>query len=111
MNHTLALQATEIAPCGQVVLDDAGTVVLWNRWMQAKSDIDESDALGRTLDALFGDAVSPRLATAITSCLEKGSSRVISPAFTPHPLPLRNEQFADRLMFQSTSIAAITPTT
>lgn len=38
---------------GLLILDSQGQVVTWNAWLAAVSGIDETQALGRSLDALF----------------------------------------------------------
>ena len=74
---------------GVVVLDAAGRVVGWNRWMEVASGQAEPEVLGRTLEEIFAGASLKRLPQAIKAALSSGSSAIITHAISPELLPLQ----------------------
>lgn len=73
---------------GIVVLDSAGNVAVWNRWIAQRSRIDAAAILGRPFTSAFGGGLSPRLARACNDALTQGHSMFLSAAFNKKPLPL-----------------------
>ncbi|CAK0771516.1 hypothetical protein WCLP8_4730008 [uncultured Gammaproteobacteria bacterium] len=80
--------ALDLVDCGVAVLGPDQQVMQWNQWLRRYSGIDETQALGKTLTALFGIRVSPRLIGVIDECLKRGRSQVLSSSLNRAPLPL-----------------------
>ena len=93
---------------GQIVLDDAERVCLWNTWMQTACGITEAQARGNTLEDLFPGKVATRLIKAVGNVLETAQREGLDTTFTPHPLPLKHPFGKDSWMYQRTRVAPIT---
>lgn len=74
---------------GQIVLDGSRRIVAWNRWIARSSKVAFDEARSRRLEEIFGSP-APRLLSAIRMAVEDGSTSIVSRAFTPHALPLRD---------------------
>lgn len=91
---------------GQIVLDAAGEIVLWNTWMEEASGVSSTQALGRSLDDVFPE-LPERVGDSISKSLGTGMTSVLSRTLLPHPFPLSNRQFRDRTMHQSVTVSSI----
>lgn len=74
--------------CGIVLLDRAGRIVVWNRWMTRYGGIAGEAALGRTLPEVFPEIAGSRLDAAINMALSHRLPGVLSPSIHRPPLPL-----------------------
>ena len=104
---SLLLEIAEQTDHGQFVLDGAGRVLLWNRWMEAASDVKQEDALGLSLDEVFVGVLSGRLQTAVEKALEHGRGSLLSRAFNLHPMPLHDLKQPELPMPHSVSVTAL----
>ena len=73
---------------GVIVVDSSGQVTVWNHWMCSASGMRASDAVGRTLAAIFPEARLARLEGAVREALESGASSFLTQALHPRLLPL-----------------------
>ncbi len=90
---------------GVVVLDSAGCVLRWNRWMQLASGRSEAEAMGRTLVELFPDADLRRLPAAVHEAVASNASAIITHALNPNLLPLRTR--AGRPLFHDIAVTPV----
>ena len=74
---------------GLIVLDEAQTIVTWNRWMESATGRAQSQVVGQTLQSLFPDHDLTRLRRAVADAITLGASRLLGHALNPHVLPLR----------------------
>jgi len=86
----------ELSNHGQIVLDAARRVVVWNKWLETASAIPRERAWGCRLPDIFAKPLPPRLLKAIDQAIDQSLSSVLSSAFTPHPFPLAHP-YDDRL--------------
>lgn len=75
-------------PNGIVVLDGAGCVVFWNKWMERHSGIAGDEALGRRFGELFPETAATRLDAAVQTALAHRLASIISSSIHAPPLPL-----------------------
>ena len=81
--------ALAVVETGVIVVDSARRVVLWNAWIERRSLIPASAALGRTIEEVFAEADITRLVQAVTEAIEFGNSGFLSHALHPSLLPMR----------------------
>ena len=74
---------------GAILVDDAGRVCVWNRWMEVASGRPAAQVLGHTLPQIFAQADLKRLPFAIKAAVSSGASTIITHALNPSLLPLR----------------------
>ncbi len=74
--------------CGVAVFDGDGRVVFWNAWLVRRSGVTETQARGRTLAELFGDAVSTTLTDAVEQACTVGLASMLSNQLHRRVLPL-----------------------
>jgi len=79
------------AEFGSIVLDKEGVVVIWNQKMALFSAIETDEALGKTLEELFGSGLLSRFQNSINQALNLGMSSVLSHKFHGAVLPLMNK--------------------
>ncbi|CAM2007421.1 response regulator [Acanthopleuribacter pedis] len=91
---------------GLIVLDESLSVVFWNDWMAKSSGIAAEHCLGKSLNDIFADPIAPRLLHALEDAVTRGQSAVLSPAFTPSPLPLAHPSHHVLRMKQKVAITA-----
>ncbi len=75
---------------GLILLDSAGRVICWNRWMESASGRSEADVSGKTIAEIFPGADLKRLPSAIAAALASSASTLITNALSPNLLPLHN---------------------
>lgn len=73
---------------GLLLVDEAGCVLLWNDWMSKHSGIPAEVAIGKTLDELFADALSPPFKSALNNALQHRLPIILSSVLHRSPLPL-----------------------
>ena len=73
---------------GLILIDAAGVVLLWNKWIARHSGIPAHFAVSRPLDTLFPDGLSAPFKTAIKNALAHKLPIVLSNALHRSPLPL-----------------------
>jgi len=73
---------------GLVLIDQDGRVVHWNAWMVKHSGIAAEAALGRGIEAVFGDGLSLPFKRALDNVLKHRLPVVLSNVLHRHPLPL-----------------------
>ena len=83
-----ALATFDDLDLGIVVLDDGRRVVAWNHWLEERSGIAATTAIGRGLFELFPELADSRLARAVEEALSFGASSVVSYYLNPVLLPL-----------------------
>lgn len=74
---------------GIMILDGAGRILFWNRWLEVCSGILAATARERTLPELFAEQVAPVLVAAVEDACHQRMSRLLSYQLHPHLLPLR----------------------
>lgn len=80
---------------GIVVLNAQKQIVMWNRWMELKSGVCKSEALGKDIPSLFPSVNFTRYNEVIQQCLEFKLSSVISHSLNQSPLPLFSSRRED----------------
>jgi PAS domain S-box-containing protein len=81
--------ALAVVETGVIVVDSARRVVLWNAWIERRTLIPASAALGRTIEDVFAGANITRLVQAVSEAIEFGNSGFLSHALHPSLLPMR----------------------
>ena len=74
---------------GMVVLDAAHRIVLWNRWMAARSGYAARRVQGRSLFEVFPELRGARVETAVLAALGAGVAANLPQGQEPAPFPLR----------------------
>jgi PAS domain S-box-containing protein len=87
---------------GLMILDAGRRIVGWNQWMTRATGVPATAALGRPLDEVFGDLISPRLSEAVTNALASGVSSVLTHSLNRAVLPLRTPD--DRAMIHNVAV-------
>jgi len=65
---------------GVIVLGRDLRINVWNRWVESRSGIAESEAIGRGLDALFPDLANSYFMSAVHGALNGGYPSVLAPS-------------------------------
>ncbi len=73
---------------GIVVLDDARSVVLWNRWMARHSGLPAQDVIGQDFFVLFSELNGKRIDGAVQQALRDNFPSVLSQTLHKAPFPL-----------------------
>ena len=73
---------------GAVVLNNAGEIWFWNRWLEEKSGLPAGTAVGKMFLELFPELNNSRLASAINAALKYGLTSLLSQSLNKAPLPL-----------------------
>ena len=73
---------------GLILVDAEGKVLLWNDWTAQHSGIPVADALGCSLETLFGDGLTTAFKSAVRNALSFRLPIVLSHALHRTPLPL-----------------------
>jgi len=76
---------------GIVIIDSAGLVWFWNRWLEEKSGLTAEAAAGKPFLKLFPELNNSRLASAIDAALKHGLTSLLSQSLNKAPLPLFNK--------------------
>lgn len=94
---------------GIIIVDDAGKVLLWNRWIETYSNVSCIQAEGLTLNEIFQEPLDPALLRAIDSVLDYGTSVVLSTALHRWPLPLYDVNHPDNgtRLYQSVTVSSL----
>lgn len=74
--------------CGIAVFDRSQRIRFWNPWLEQASGILTAQAVGNTLEDLFGTRVSTHLVGAVQGACQSGFSAVLSHQLHRRPLPL-----------------------
>jgi PAS domain S-box-containing protein len=87
---SLILKSTlAVVDTGVIVVDSARRIVLWNAWIERRTQIPADAALGRTIEEVFAGANIARLVAAVSQAIEFGNSGFLSHALHPSLLPMR----------------------
>ena len=70
-------------------------IVLWNRWLGERTQIESSRAVGQKLDAVFGQPVAPAFIAGVRQALNYGLPVLLSNALHRAPLPIYRKQELD----------------
>jgi diguanylate cyclase (GGDEF)-like protein len=73
---------------GLVIIDSAGLVWFWNRWLEEKSGLAAGAVAGKPFLKLFPELNNSRLASAIDAALKHGLNSLLSHSLNKTPLPL-----------------------
>ena len=94
---------------GQILLDMAGRVCLWNRWMEDRSRRASEKVVGKSFREAFGPRhqLSRRLLRVIRKSLDGTSFAGRSHAFAPHPLPLRDAENPRKWLIHSLTVRSV----
>ena len=94
---------------GQILLDMAGRVCLWNRWMEDRSRRASENVIGKPFREAFGSRhqLSRRLLNVIRKSLDGSAFAGRSHAFAPHPLPLRDAENPRKWLIHSLTVRSI----
>lgn len=85
MSEAAVLNALSI---GVVILNDATEVVIWNDWMQSRSQLKRDHVIGQPLGTLFAELEHSRLLRACEQALQMNLSSLLSSTLHRSPLPL-----------------------
>lgn len=86
---SLAPRALNLVNCGLVVLDGAQRIVLWNRWMAARSGYAAARVQERSLFDVFPELRGARVETAVAAALASDIATNIPQGQESAPFPLR----------------------
>lgn len=81
--------ALAVVDTGVIVVDSARRIVLWNAWIERRTQIAATAALGRTIEDVFAGADIARLVQAVAEAIEFGNSGFLSHVLHPSLLPMR----------------------
>lgn len=82
------LELTQVVNLGLVLVDGEERIVLWNRWMEERSQRPAAQVLGQSLTNLFPDLQGSRLEHAIRTALQQHLPSVLSQSLNRSPFPL-----------------------
>jgi PAS domain S-box-containing protein len=105
LDRELLGAAIDALDAGVMVLDGARRVVGWNGWLASASGISVSEAVGRTLEQIFPERISPRLAAAISESLTLNSSSFLTHSLNRDLLPLKTR--AGLVMIHNLSVRPV----
>ncbi len=91
---------------GLILLDQDLKIVFFNAWIAKAGGLKEDTSIGKTLEEVFKAPVAPRLNAVLNNAVQRGQSALLSPAFTPSPLPLAHPNHPDLLMKQKVSVSS-----
>ena len=94
---------------GIVVLDDARSVVLWNRWMARHAGLSAHDVVGKDFFMVFPELQGKRIDTAIQQALRDNFPSVLSQTLHKAPLPLFASDAARAAEERMQQAVAVTP--
>ncbi|KQW96902.1 diguanylate cyclase [Massilia sp. Root418] len=94
---------------GAIVLDGAGRIVLWNRWMEQYSAMPAGDVLCRDFYALFPEMRSQRIGMAIQQALASNFPSLLSQTLNKSPFPLHADHAAAARGERLQQAIAVTP--
>jgi diguanylate cyclase (GGDEF)-like protein len=94
---------------GAIVLDGAGRIVLWNRWMEQYSAMPAGEVLCRDFYALFPEMRSQRIGMAIQQALASNFPSLLSQTLNKSPFPLHADQAAAARGERLQQAIAVTP--
>lgn len=86
---SLLPRTLDLVNCGLVVLDGVHGIVLWNRWMAARSGYAAKRVQGRSLFEVFPELRGARVETAVLAALGAGVAANLPQGQAPAPFPLR----------------------
>jgi PAS domain S-box-containing protein len=89
--------AIDALDVGVVVLDSSQRVIGWNGWLVSASGVSVSGAAGRTLEQIFPQKTSVRLAAAISDALTLNSSSFLTYSLNRDLLPLKTRAGLDMI--------------
>jgi signal transduction histidine kinase len=109
MDHAVYQQIVHETMYGQILLDAAGRVCLWNRWMEDRSRRATEKVIGKPLSEAFGSRhqLSGRLLRVVGKSVDGSSFAGRSHAFAPHPLPLRDAENPRKWLIHSLTVRSI----
>jgi PAS domain S-box-containing protein len=81
--------ALAVVDMGVIAVDSARRIVLWNAWIERRTQIAADAAMGRAIEEVFTGANTARLTQAVTEAIEFGNSGFLSHALHPSLLPMR----------------------
>jgi hypothetical protein len=100
--HDLAvLNALSI---GVIVLNDHADIVVWNDWLQQRSQLVREHALNHSLATLFPELDQSRLLRACEQALQMGLSSLLSSTLHRAPLPLFSDEKKSRRIDQAITV-------
>ena len=88
INGFEGLKISESLELGVVLLNSEERVVIWNNWMEIRSGVEATKAIGQKFNDIFPEANEGRYLTSIRQALTVGLSSVISHTLNKYPLPL-----------------------
>ena len=93
---------------GIAIIDGAGLVWFWNRWLAEKSGLSGDDVTGKPLFELFPELNNSRLALAVDDALKRGLSSLLSQSLNKAPLPLfENSRFTGERLQQAIHVTPL----
>lgn len=93
MNYAILYEkAFRSMPLGLLVLNAEYRVVLWNDWLIMKTHITESDAIGKTLEALFPTMNTARFNCALEQLFDFKAPQIISQILNQYLIPIELEK-------------------
>lgn len=89
----LALQAVRDMELGIIIVNQEGSICVWNQWVAEKSGVSSEQALGRTIIDVFPDIKKGRIPGAVDNCLKANMPKRISNKLLRVPFPLYTHNF------------------
>jgi diguanylate cyclase (GGDEF)-like protein/PAS domain S-box-containing protein len=85
----LATSALNLLDCGVIVLDAEHRILLWNRWMTARSGRSAARVREQSLFEVFAELRGSRVEAAVLAALVDGTAKTVSQGLERSPFPLR----------------------
>ena len=84
----ISISAANKINAGVAIINGAGQIWFWNRWLEEKSGLPADAVIGKTFLELFPELNNTRFASAITAALKYGLTSLLSQSLNKFPLPL-----------------------
>lgn len=95
-------QVFDAIPVGLFLIDESHAIYAWNKWMAKNTRIEAEHAVGKQLEYLYPETLSPRLGWALDQVLSYGYPQVLSNILNKFiiPMPLEKRVYQDLNMMQ-----------
>jgi diguanylate cyclase (GGDEF)-like protein len=82
---------------GLMIVGQQWRIVLWNRWLADRTQIEQAAAVDRRLDEIFTEPVAPAFIAGVKQALSYGLPVLLSNALHRAPLPIYGKQELDMI--------------
>ncbi len=110
MDGLIGSQLIDDLQIGVILLDQQGTIQLWNGWMDRSSGLTLNDVVSKTMDEIFPATAGSRLLGAIEQALRFKLSSMLAPGLNAGLLPLYQKPSDRKLDRRMQQLIYVTPT-